>query len=233
MKTPYQIFVVDDHPLIVSGIQFLLEAEADMQIVGTAADGTTAQRDCRRLQPHLLLLDLNIPGQSPVELIRAVHQLSPRTKVLIMSAYQNSVYVKALQEVGIDGYILKDEGPELLVTAVRTVLRDAKWFSRAILQMMISAARPSPAQSLWQTLPILEQQILLGIGRGFTNRQIAQEFHLSEQTVRNYSSLLYQKLGISARSDVVIWLYEHQIEKFAPKVILSHARLPTIDPTAR
>jgi DNA-binding NarL/FixJ family response regulator len=211
MAKPYRIFVVDDHPLIVSGIRLLMEQEGDLELVGTADDGARAQRQCIHLQPDLLILDLQIPGKSPIEIINALHDASPRTKILVMSAFQDRAYIKNLQQAGIEGYILKDEAHEMLLTAARTVLRNATWFSQPVFEVLVAPTPPTTGQLLWETLTAQEQSILLGIGRGLNNKQIAQELYLAEQTVRNYSSHLYEKLGIASRAQVVVWLRNQHI----------------------
>jgi DNA-binding NarL/FixJ family response regulator len=211
MSRRARVFVVDDHPLILSGVRLLLEPESDLELVGVATNGKSACRQCVHLQPDVLILDLQIPGTSPLDILTTVHQQSPRTKTLVMSAFLDRTYIKELQHIGIDGYILKDEAHDLLLTAIRTVLRDATWFSHPVFHMLVSPTPPSDGQLVWKTLTKSEKEVLLGIGRGLSNKQIAAEIHLSEQTVRNYSSILYEKLGIASRAQVVIWLHQHHI----------------------
>ena len=211
MSRRSRILVVDDHPLILSGICLLFAQESDLELVGVASNGTSAQRQCVQLQPDLLILDLQIPGVSPLEVLTTAQQQSPRTKTLIMSAFLDRTYLNELQHVGIDGYILKDEAHDLLLTAIRTVLRNATWFSQAVFNMLVTPVPPSEGQLIWKTLSQSEQEILLGIGRGLCNKQIATAINLSEQTVRNYSSQIYEKIGIVSRSQVLIWLRQHRI----------------------
>jgi DNA-binding NarL/FixJ family response regulator len=117
----------------------------------------------------------------------------------------------------------------LLLTAMRSVLHNAVWFSQGIFQLFVRNTLPSPAQILWQTFTPLEQQVVLGIGEGLTNKQIAQKLSRSVQTVRNYSSQLYQKLGLNVRSEIVVWLYQHHIEGFVPKATLPPQRIISIN----
>lgn len=209
---PHRIFVVDDHPIILDGVRLVVQEDPNLEWVGGASDGNDAIRQLRRLYPHpdLIILDLKLPGMSPLDVIVRARQAAPDTKVLVMSAFDDIEYIRQLQKLGIEGYILKDEAPELLVNALHTVLQGATWFSSKIFQKMAGLYQEEKSQddNLWSTLATREQELLMGIGKGWSNKQIAQRLHLAEQTVRNYTSLLYEKLGLNSRAQAVIWMRE-------------------------
>lgn len=211
MKKLYKIFIADDHELIINSVQWLIEGTEDLTVIGSANSGRSTILHCLHLQPDLLLLDLMMPGFSSIEVIEQLRREVPQTKILVMSAFRDPIYIKTLQALDIHGYILKEEAPDLLLTAIRTVVRNAMWFSRTIFQTMIDPLPPSKAHEAWKTLTHIEQEILLGIGQGLNNRQIAHNLCLAEQTVRNYCSHLYEHLGIHSRAEVVVWLRTHRI----------------------
>jgi len=198
-----RILLADDHPLVRSGIRATLEGEKGVKLVGEATDGHEAQALCAELAPDLLLLDLSMPGPSPLETIRFVRERCPNTRVLILTAYDDDTYVRGLMGNGVDGYLLKDEATEALIQAILAVVQGGTWFSRGVVQKFFEAPEARDRSALAFTRR--EQEMLSGIARGWDNRRIAAEFDLAEQTVRNYISRIYDKLGLHSRAEVVVW----------------------------
>jgi len=196
-----RILLADDHPLVRSGIRTTLSREGQLEVVGEATDGAEVQRLCHELRPDLLLLDLSMPGPPPLETISCVHALSPETRVLVLSAYDDDAHVRSVAGVGIDGYLLKDEATETLLQAITAVMQDGSWFSRAVAQRF-AGAKCDLADDAFTPR---ELELLTGIAQGWDNRRLAQEFRLAEQTVRNYISRIYEKLGVRSRAEAVVW----------------------------
>jgi two-component system, NarL family, response regulator DesR len=207
MENVYTIMVVDDHPLIQKGVRLLLQSEQDLHLIATATDGDEAKRQVLQCKPDLLILDLNLPGAPPIEIITYVQGYTPMTKVLIMSAFADSEYVHVLHRLKVAGYILKDEAPTLLLAAIRCVLQGATWFSRPILEKLIALQKAGAShEEEGVYLTEQEQNILMAIGQGLNHGDIARELHLSIQTVRNYASILYHKIGVQSRAELIVWL---------------------------
>lgn len=207
MDNIYTIMVVDDHPLIQTGVRLLLQSEQDLHLVATATEGPEAKRQVFQCKPDLLILDLNLPGASPLEIIAHVREHTPATKILIMSAFDDNEYVRVLHQLQVAGYILKDEAPTLLLSAIRSVLQGATWFSRPILEKLIALQKEEQDDSKgWLPLTPQEENILMAIGKGLNHLEIARQLHLSQQTVRNYASTLYHKIGVQSRSELIVWL---------------------------
>jgi DNA-binding NarL/FixJ family response regulator len=206
LSIPHRVFIVDDHPLIISSIELLLQAVTDLEVVGTALQGTSALSQCIRLQPDLLILDLHISSTAPLDIITTLQRKSPRTRVLIASAFLEKDMVALLMSRGVAGYLMKAEASELLVTAVRTVVRGASWFSEEVLNLLRTSEGVSTKQTLWHTLSPLEQQLLQLMGQGYTNQEIAEALHFAPQTIRNYSAILYRRLGVKSRAELMVWL---------------------------
>lgn len=207
-----RVLLADDHPLVRSGIRATLTAEADVQLAGEAIDGSEAQKLCLQLRPDVLLLDLNMPGPRPVETVAYLQQHCPHVKVLVLTAYNDDAYVRGLLAVGVTGYVLKDEAPETVIQAIRTVMQGGTWFSRSVMQNLAQPGRAGGHRTEQHTFSERDRQLLKMIAQGWDNVRIAGELNLAEQTVRNYISRLYSKLGLSSRGEAIIWAREHDQE---------------------
>ncbi len=202
---PFRVLLADDHPLVLSGIRATLASEAQLELVGEATNGDEVVALCTDLRPDLIVLDLSMPESTPQGTIRAVRQVSPGTRILILTAYDDQSTIREVMNVGVDGYLLKEEAPEALVRAVLSILQGDTWFSRTVMQTFVETRNDV------HNIPFTprERALMNGIGRGWDNRKLALEFDLAEQTVRNYISRLYDKVGVRSRSEAVVWAREH------------------------
>jgi DNA-binding NarL/FixJ family response regulator len=207
------VLLADDHPLIRAGIRSILAAESDLTLVGEATTGDEAQRLCQELQPEVLLLDLQMPGLPPSEIVSYLREHCPSVSVLILTAYDDNAYVHDLAGSGIVGYVLKDEAPEAVVQAIRTVVQGGTWFSRSVIEKLIRLETDEPVQEAEElSLTGREQQILSMMAQGWDNARLAVELNLAKQTVRNYVSRIYTKLGVSSRAEAIVWARKHGFE---------------------
>jgi DNA-binding NarL/FixJ family response regulator len=208
MSESIHVLIADDHPLIRAGLCMALQTEPDIVVAGEASDGDEAQRKCADLQPDVLVLDLNMDGPPAVATLASVRELCPRTRVLILTAYDGDTYVRRLVHAGAMGYVLKDEVPEALVQAVRSVAQGGTWFSRPVVESLV---HPKHDESDAPPLTERESQIMRLIAQGLDNARIAEELCLSEQTIRNYVSRLYGKIGVQTRAEAVVWGRDHEM----------------------
>jgi DNA-binding NarL/FixJ family response regulator len=204
--------LADDHPLVRSGIRATLAADGDVLLVGEATNSGDVRRLCLDLDPDVLLLDLNMPGSRPVETVTYLREHCPRLKIIVLTAYDDDAYVRGLLAAGVAGYVLKDEAPETVIKAVRTVVNGGTWFSQTIVQGLV---QQSNRLSSLDHPPLTERdrQVLSMIARGWDNVRIASELSLAEQTVRNYISRIYSKLGLTSRGEAIIWARENIINR--------------------
>ncbi|MEL6614194.1 MAG: response regulator transcription factor [Bacteroidota bacterium] len=191
------VVLADDHPAFRSGIRSLLEKSGShISVVGEASDGVEAIAAVRRLDPDVLLLDMEMPRMAGVEVAQAVKAEGLRARVLALSAYDDPTYVRGLLEKGAAGYITKDKAPSLIAEAVEAVARgEGRWF-----------VTPSSEAGL-ASLTDRERDVLLALSEGRTNAAIAELLHLSEYTVRNHLTSVYSKLGLEGARDAVAWAW--------------------------
>ncbi|MDQ4078768.1 MAG: response regulator transcription factor [Chloroflexota bacterium] len=208
MTEPIRVIVTDDHPLVRAGIRAVLEAEPDIEVVGEAASGEETKRLCQELMPDILLLDMSMPGPTPLEIVTFLDEHCPSIKVLVVSAYDDDSYVGQMAAAGVAGYLLKHEATDVVAGAIRTIEAGGSWFSRAIVEKMATWSEGPPASHPLSTLTERERQVLELLAEGKNPTQIADELHLAVQTIRNYLTQIYQKIGIHNRVEAVLWARE-------------------------
>lgn len=216
MADAIRVIVADDHPLIRTGVRLSLSAEEDIAVVGEAATGDDAITLAKSGDSHVLLLDLSMPGPGPEALLATFQKECPQLKIIVLSASDDDAHVRSLINAGINGYVLKDEASEMIADAIRTVVKGATWFSRSVMQTFMSPPPASKESSPLTELTGREKEILQEIARGQSNAQIALALHLAEQTVRNYTSRIYEKLGISSRAEAIIWAFQNGLVSEEP-----------------
>jgi DNA-binding NarL/FixJ family response regulator len=202
MRDTIRVVLADDHPLIRAGLRARLQDEPGIDVVGEVASGDEVIAACQERRPAVLVLDLNMPGPSATAITETVGTQLPDVKVLILTAYDDDAYVRGLVAAGISGYVLKDEAPDALVSAVRSVANGGTWFSRPLVAKLV---QPYERKGLEVRLTPRERELLDLLGQGFDNVRIANELSLGEQTVRNYLSRLYSKLGVRTRAAAIVW----------------------------
>ncbi len=209
MVETIRVLIADDHPLVRCGIREILRAAADIVLVGEASRGEEAQRLCRELQPDVLLLDLQMPGAAAVDTIMFVHTHCAQTRIIVLTAYDDEVYVRRMLAEGVAGYILKDDVTQTIVAAMRTVRQGGSCLSERVMKKVATLAPLQSTDEIKIHLTKRERQLLDAITKGWNTRRIAEELSLAEQTVRHYLSSLYAKIGVVSRQEAIIWAMQH------------------------
>jgi DNA-binding NarL/FixJ family response regulator len=205
-----RILLADDHPLIRTGLRTTLEQEEDLAVVGEATNAVDTQRLCQELTPDILLLDLSMPGPSPAATVRFIKEKCPQVIIIMLTAYDDEVYVRSLVSLGVAGYVLKDEAPETLIRAIRAALEGDVWFSRCVIEIL---SKPFAEPGLCQNnlhLTDRESEVLHLMAKGFANSQIAETLAIAEGTVKNHLVNIYQKLDVHSRAEAVAWVWQHE-----------------------
>jgi two-component system, NarL family, nitrate/nitrite response regulator NarL len=210
-EQPVRIAVADDHPMFRDGLKRLLEAEPGLRVIGEASDGAEAVKLARRTKPDILLLDLAMPKHPGLEALRELSSQAISTRiVLLTAAIEKNQIVEALQ-LGARGVVLKDSATQVLLNAIREVMRGQYWVGRETisnlmqyLQSMTASAPPPPASKRFGLTP-REMEVVSAIVAGYTNKDIASHFSISEDTVKHHLSKIFDKLGVSTRLELALF----------------------------
>ena len=193
MVETIRVVIADDHPLVRCGIRETLRAADDIAIVGEASRGDEAQRLCRELQPDVLLLDLQMPGATMVETMTFVRERCPMTRVVILTAYDDEVYVRRMLAEGVVGYILKDEVADAITTAIQTVMQGGMWLSRRVSDIL-TIQRPLRAQEPSLHFTERERSVIRLLAQGLAEKEIAHTEGRSLRTIQRIVTILETKL---------------------------------------
>jgi two-component system response regulator DevR len=200
---PIRLLLVDDHKVVRVGLRTLLGGTDRIQVVGEAETMASAITEAARLQPDVVLMDVRLPDGSGIEACREIRAARPETRVLFLTSFADDDAVMATIFAGADGYLLKEIDEETLVRAIETVAEGRSILDSAMAQRMLARMKEHsapPAESKTESLSPQEQKVLALLAEGQTNKEIAAMLGLSDKTVRNYLSNIFQKLQVSRRS---------------------------------
>ena len=200
---PIRVLVVDDHAVVREGIRHVLAGEPGFEVVGEAANGEQALALARSQRPDVVVLDVTMPGESGLRVAPKLRAAVPGARVLIMSMHENAEYVREGVRAGASGYLLKDSAAAELRLAVRAVHAGGTYFSTHAALGLSGAVMPAPAAepeppalASADGLTARERDVLGGIARGLTNKEIAAELGISHRTVETHRESLMRKLNI-------------------------------------
>ncbi len=193
------ILLADDQRLFVESLRYVLEgSDPGLRVLGVASDGEEAVRLAEELTPDIVLMDVRMPGMDGVAAARILHERMPALKIIMLSTFPDEEQLKAAVRNGARGYLLKNMRPAELVSSIKAVQRGATLFSEGLVESL-ARERDEAAEDPLAALSPREADVASLALRSFSNRQIAQRLRLSEQTVRNYMSSIYFKLGVADR----------------------------------
>ena len=189
---PIRLLLVDDHPVVREGLRSCLAADCRFEIVGEAASGEEALRKVGRTRPHLVLMDINLPGMTGLQASALLCKSAPWTKVLILTVHVGREYVAQVTRSGARGYVLKEASPAELVRAIETVHRGKPYFSSQVAANMFDVIDPADRVELSNR----ESEVLVAIANGERSKDIAKRYAVSLSTVRTYRDRLRNKLDL-------------------------------------
>ena len=197
MSTKMSVFLADDHAVVRDGLRYLLEAQPDIRVVGSAADGRDAVRQVKQLRPDVVIMDIAMPQLNGLEAAEQIRKASPSTQVIILSMYATTEHIYRALQAGARGYLLKESAGIEIVKAVREVYTGRRYLSDKVEETMtkdylLAHKTLSPLESLSPR----EREILQLIVEGKSSTEIAKIVYLSAKTVETYRSRMMQKLGV-------------------------------------
>jgi DNA-binding NarL/FixJ family response regulator len=210
---PIRVAISDDHPVVRQGLRSFLEAQG-FEVVGEASDGDEAVRLVERMQPDVLLTDVVMPGTDGIEAIRRLRAAGSSVGILVLTSFSGAEQVIPAIQAGADGYMLKDAGPAALDGAIRAVHRGepllAPEAAAVVMAKVADAADAAPgaggsAHPDLERLTAREREVLAGLGRGLSNRQLAAELYVSEKTVKTHVSNVLAKLRLGDRTQAALF----------------------------
>jgi len=213
-KGPIHLVIADDHPIFRDGLRRLLESEPDLKVIGEARDGSEAVKLARQLKPEIMLLDLAMPKHPGLE---ALHDLSTGggansvRVILLTAAIEKDQIVQALQ-LGARGVVMKDSATQVLLKAIHTVMAGEYWVNRdsvsnlvQYLQTMVQSSTLDAKKKKFGLTP-RELEIVSAVVAGMANKEIAEYFKISEDTVKHHLSNIFDKLGVSTRLELALFV---------------------------
>lgn len=212
-----RIVIADDHPIFRDGLRRLLEAEANLQVVGEAADGRQAIELVRQTAPHILLLDVAMPNLPGLEALRELSESQSPVRVIILTAsIERAQMLQALQ-LGARGVVLKESATQVLLKSLAAVMEGSYWVGKEsvpdlkelVLKDMPTAEEQSPGEK-WG-LTRREMQMVAAIVEGSSNREIAQKFGVREDTVKHHLTSIFSKLGVTTRLELALFAIDHKL----------------------
>jgi DNA-binding NarL/FixJ family response regulator len=206
MEDTVRVLMADDHPLFREGMRGRLDRVGDITVVGEAASGEEAVELARKLEPHVVLMDIKMPGLNGIEATREILRANPRVGVLMLTMFEDDDSVFAAMRAGAKGYLLKDSGGEGVVHAIRAVTSGEAVFGAGVAERIMgffSAPRSAP-QRTFPELTEREEEILSLVAQGKSNQEISRQLFVSLKTVRNHVSNILVKLQVADRAQAVI-----------------------------
>jgi two-component system response regulator NreC len=204
MSGTIRLLLADDHAVLRAGLRMLLGAQADIEIVGEAANGVEVSRLAAALRPDIVLLDLSMPGPRSGTVIREVLRACPETRVLILTMHDDTAYMRSALSAGASGYLVKRAADSELLSAIRAVHAGRTFvdMTRATDALPRATQPPSVAGKPPKPLSKRERQVLRLLAQGNSNQQIADAIRLSVKTVETYRTRLSEKLGLKGRAEL-------------------------------
>jgi len=202
------VLLVDDHALLRAGLTTLVDAAPDMRVVGTASDGAEALERVADTAPHVVLMDLSMPGMDGVTATARISDEHPDTAVLVLTSFSDRQRVMDALDAGAVGYVLKDTDPADLLEAIRAVARGHSPLDPRVARMVLHGRRP-PASPAPAELTDREREVLALVGRGLANKQIARALGIREATVKAHLTSVFQRIGVRDRTSAALWAQEN------------------------
>jgi DNA-binding NarL/FixJ family response regulator len=199
-----RVLIVDDHSVVREGLQAFLQLQDDLEVVGEAADGEEAIEAASRLQPDVILMDLVMPRLGGVAAMRTLREEVPEARVIVLTSFIDDDKLLPALRAGAAGYLLKNTEPQELARAVRAAHAGEALLDPVVAARLVETLAAEDGQEPLDRLTPREREVLVLIGRGFSNKRIANELDLSEKTVKTHVGHVLAKLGVTDRTQAAV-----------------------------
>jgi DNA-binding NarL/FixJ family response regulator len=202
-----RVAIADDHAVVRRGLVELLDAEDDIEVVGVASDGAQAHDLLSSAAPDVFLMDLSMPGVDGIEATRRIIADVPQARVVVLTSFADRERVLDALEAGAVGYILKDAEPEQVSAAIRSAAAGDSPLDPKAARILLEARRQPRAEAT--NLTAREREVLVLVGEGLANKQIARRLGIAERTVKAHLTGVFQALGVTDRTQAALWAQQH------------------------
>jgi two-component system response regulator DevR len=212
--TKTRILLVDDHDIVRLGLMTLLNDQPDMEVIGEASTAGEAVKAAEKLQPDVVLMDIRLPGEGGIEATSQVTRRVPTCKVVMLTSFADDELVMRAIRAGAVGYVLKQVGNEELLRAIRAAARGEALLDPSTTARLLTRVREAERKAeedAFRDLSDREMDVLIHLAKGKTNADIGKLLNLSEKTVGNYVSNMFEKLHMNNRIELAAYAYEHHL----------------------
>lgn len=206
-----KVFIVDDHEIIREGLKMILQEESDIVVVGEAQNGAQAIDKIKKTECDIMLLDMNMPGRSGIDLLMDIKALRPKLHILVLSIHPEDKFALKTLKSGASGYLCKDTALEELVVAIRKISSKGRYISTALAEQLAFEIIPELDSDLHDLLSNREREILIKIASGIKAKDIAEELGLSISTVFTYRLRIFEKLNVKNNVELTHYAIEKKL----------------------
>lgn len=218
MENKIKVLIADDHDLIRQGLKSILNYEDDFVVVGEASNGEEALALIKMYHPDILLMDINMPIKSGIEVLKIIKEGGLPVKVLLLTVESDKKTIMEAIEIGADGYILKGSGTQDIIDGIRRVHQDENYIDKSLVSMLFrKVAARDREHDLLVELSEKELEILYHLSKGYSNKEIGDMMFLSEKTIKNNATKIFKTIQVRDRVQATIYAIEHKIDELISK----------------
>jgi DNA-binding NarL/FixJ family response regulator len=217
----YRVLLADDHAVVRSGIRNAIECLPSIIVIGEAEDGPSLMTSLEKLRPDILLIDVTMPNFEPISTISLIRSEYPMMKILVISAYDDDIYVQGLLGAGVDGYHLKDQPLHDLTLAIQRIIQGKRWISSPLVEKLVNFTF---SEEKIPSLTSRQREILILLKKGWNNQKIAYELGLSIKTIENHLTRIYRSLNVQSRLEAVNFVNNN------PRILSTNGKIKNSQP---
>jgi len=211
------VMIADDHSLMREGLKQILELDDKITVIAQAGDGEEVIKKAQSYKPDIILLDINMPKVNGIEALRRLKDIGIDSKIIMLTIHDDKEYLCETMKIGANGYVLKDADSDTLIKAIYEVYKGKSYIQPSISELLVGDIYSNKDKTLENkqidALTRREYEVLILIGEGLNNREIAERLFISEKTVKNHVSNIFKKINVNDRVQAAIFTYRNNIKK--------------------